>query len=214
MSLTKDLGMDASKTYDACPNDCILYYGDGKESLDECPECGEKRYHISTSSKKVGRKVLRHIPLAPQFERLFGCKEMSQLMDYHVRGRSTDGVMRMPADGVAWRKIEEKWPIFKDEPRNARISLALDGVNPYGNQSTQWSTCPVIAINNNLPPWLSTRKEHAMLTLIIPGYTLWKFLILSLHGNSNKFHGANDKLKLMSLQVQINRNIWTHTWSL
>ena len=124
---------------------------------------------------------------------------MSQLMDYHVRGRSTNGVLRMPVDGVAWHKIKEKWLIFKDEPRNARISFALDGANPYGNQSTQWSTCPVIAINNNLPPWLSTKKEDAMLTLIIPSYTLWKFLILSRHGNSKKYHRANEKLKLMPL---------------
>ena len=87
--------------------------------------------------------------------------------------------MRMPADGFVWHKIEEKWPIFKDGPCNARISLALDGVNPYGNQSTQWSTCPVIAINNNIPPWLSTKKEHTMLTLIIPGYNLSKYIILS-----------------------------------
>ena len=77
VALTKDLGMNVAKLYDACPNDCILYYGDGKKSLDQCPECGEQRYHTSASSKKVGR----HIPLAPQFERLFGCKGMSELMD-------------------------------------------------------------------------------------------------------------------------------------
>ena len=57
-------------------------------------------------------------------------------MDYQVRLRRTDGVMRMPTNGVAWCKIEEKWPIFKDEPRNTRLSLALDGVNPYGTQTT------------------------------------------------------------------------------
>ena len=34
MSLTKDLGMDVSMSYDACANDCILYFGDEKESLD------------------------------------------------------------------------------------------------------------------------------------------------------------------------------------
>ena len=33
MSLKKDLGMDVSKWKDGCPNDCMLYYGDGKESL-------------------------------------------------------------------------------------------------------------------------------------------------------------------------------------
>ena len=75
---------------------------------------------------------------------------MSELMDYHVRGRSTDGVMMMPTDAVVWHKIE-KWPMFKDEPRNARISLALDGVNPYGNQSSKWFTCPVISIKTTYP---------------------------------------------------------------
>ena len=104
-------------------------------------------------------------------------------MDYHVRGRRKYGVMRMPTNAVVWRKIEEKWPMFKDEPRNARKSLALDGVNPYGNQSSKWSTCPVIAINKNIPPWFSTKKEHAMLTLIIPGHNLWKCIVLSPYGN-------------------------------
>ena len=42
-------------------------------------------------------------------------------MDYHVRGRRTDGVMRMPADALVCHNIEEKWPMFKDELRNARI---------------------------------------------------------------------------------------------
>ena len=60
--------------------------------------------------------------------------------------------------------------MLKDEPCNARISLALDGVNPYGNQSSKWSTCLVIYIKKNIRPWFSTKKEHAMLTLIIPGY--------------------------------------------
>ena len=100
VALTKDLGMDVAKSYDACPNDCMLYYGDGKKSLDQCPECGEKRYHTTASSKKVGRKVLHHISLAPQFERLFGCKGMSELIDYHVRGGSTYRVMKIPVDAL------------------------------------------------------------------------------------------------------------------
>ena len=34
VALTKDLGMDVAKSYDACANDCMLYCGDGKEYLD------------------------------------------------------------------------------------------------------------------------------------------------------------------------------------
>ena len=37
----------------------------------------------------------------------------------------------MPADGFALKNIEEKWAIFKDEPRNVRLSLATDGFNPF-----------------------------------------------------------------------------------
>ena len=48
-------------------------------------------------------------------------------MDYHAKNRSEDGVLRMPADGSALKNIEEKWSIFKDEPRNVRISLETHG---------------------------------------------------------------------------------------
>ena len=113
VALTKDLGMNVAKLYDACANDCMLYYGDGKKCLDQCLKCGDQRYHTSASSKNFGWKVLHHRPLSPQFERLSECKGMSEIMDYHVRGRSIDGVMQSPSDGVVWCKIEEKWEMFK-----------------------------------------------------------------------------------------------------
>ena len=37
----------------------------------------------------------------------------------------------MPADGYAFIDMEGKWPHFKEEPRNLRISLAADGFNPF-----------------------------------------------------------------------------------
>ena len=52
-------------------------------------------------------------------------------MDYHARNRSQDDVIRILADDTTFRDIEEKWPHFKEEPRNFRISLAADGVNPF-----------------------------------------------------------------------------------
>ena len=42
----------------------------------------------------------------------------------------------MPADGSAFRDMEEKWPHFKEEPRNLRISLAADGVNPFAHMKS------------------------------------------------------------------------------
>ena len=52
-------------------------------------------------------------------------------MDYHARNISQDDVIRMLADGCAFRDMEEKWPHFKEESRNLRISLVEDGVNPF-----------------------------------------------------------------------------------
>ena len=54
-----------------------------------------------------------------------------QFIDYHARNIIDDDVIRIPTDGYAFRDMEEKWPHFKEEPYNIRISLAIDGVNPF-----------------------------------------------------------------------------------
>ena len=93
-------------------------------------------------------------------------------MDYHTKNRSEDGVLRMPTDGSSLKNIKEKWPIFKDEPCNVRLSLAVDGFNPFSEIRSTYSVWPVFVINNNLPPWMSIKREHAMLEMIIPGIFL------------------------------------------
>ena len=51
-------------------------------------------------------------------------------MDYHARNRSQDDVVQIPADGYAFRDMEEKWPHFKEEPRNLRI--CTDEIHLHG----------------------------------------------------------------------------------
>ena len=75
----------------------------------------------------------------------------------------------MLADGSALNYIEEKWPIFKEEPRNVRLSLAADGVNPFGELRSTYSVWPVFVINSNLPPWMLIKRGHTMLGMIVPG---------------------------------------------
>ena len=65
--------------------------------------------------------------------------------------------------------MEEKWPHFKEEPRNLRISLAADGVNPIAEMRYVYSVWPIFLINNSIPPWLSIKREHIMLSMISPG---------------------------------------------
>ena len=90
-------------------------------------KCHVSRYHIDNVTKKVPQKVLHYIPIIPCLQRLFRCKKIAQFMDYHARNRSQDDVIWMPADGSAFWDMEEKWPNFKEEPRNLRISLAAYG---------------------------------------------------------------------------------------
>ena len=114
----------------ACPDDHVIYYNQHEFAI-ECLECHISRYRIDQVTKQVPHKALRYIPIIPHLQRLFKCKNIAQFMDYHARNKSQDDVIRMPADGSAFRDMEEKWPHFKEEPRNLRISLAADGVNPF-----------------------------------------------------------------------------------
>jgi hypothetical protein len=62
--------------------------------------------------------------------------------------------------------------IFKEEPHNVRLSFAVDGVNPFGELRSIYSVWPIFVINNNLPPWMSIKREHTMLAMIVPGICL------------------------------------------
>jgi hypothetical protein len=120
----------------------------------------------------VSRKVLCHIPIIPRLQRLFRCERIAQFMDYQAHNRSGDGVLRMPVNGSSFREIEKKWADFKDEPRNVRLSLAVDSVNPFRELRSIYSVWPIFVINNNIPPWMSIKREHIMLTMIVPGICL------------------------------------------
>ena len=96
-------------------------------------------------------------------------------MDYHARDRSQDDIIRMPTDGYAFRDMEEKWPHFKEEPRNLRISLAANGVNLFAQIKSIYTVWHIFVINNSIPPWLSIKREHIMLSTIIPGMCLQLF---------------------------------------
>lgn len=55
------------------------------------------------------------------------------------------------------------------EDRNIRFGLATDGINPFSIKRSTWSTWPVVLLNYNIPPWLTTKNHFMMLSLIVPG---------------------------------------------
>ena len=172
------LGLEVQKIH-ACPNDCILYRGAYKD-LNACPVCGALRYKIRRDDpgdvdgepprKRVPAKVMWYAPIIPRLKRLFRNGEHAKLMRWHSEDRKKDGKLRAPADGSQWRKIERKyWDEFASDPRNVWFALSADGINPFGEQSSNHNTWPVTLCMYNLPPWMCMKREFIMMPVLIQG---------------------------------------------
>ena len=160
------------QTIHAYPNDHILYHKQ-HEFATKFPNCHISRYRSNQITKKLLHKFLWCIPIIPRLQRLFRCPSLVEFMDYHVHNRCKDDIMQMPIDGFSFKEIEETWSHFKEEPRNLKLSLAADGVNPYGDMRSVYSVWPIFVINNNIPPWMSIKREHIMLSMIVLGIFLF-----------------------------------------
>ena len=92
-----------------------------------------------------------YAPTIPWLKHLFRNEEHAKLMRWHREDRKKDGKLRVPADGPQWRKIERKYgKEFADDARNVWFGLSADGINPFGEQSSNHSTWPVTLCLYNL----------------------------------------------------------------
>ena len=165
----KQLGL-AYNTIHVCPGPkaCILFRGDHVDR-EQCPQCGAQRFK-QVGKAKVPVKVLRHFPLIPRLSRMFSTPLQAQYMTWHARNLSEPGVMRQAADSPQWKFVNDRYrEEFAHDDRNLRLGLATDGVNPFSVKRSTWSTWPVLLMNYNLPPWMTTKRHFIMLSLIIPG---------------------------------------------
>jgi hypothetical protein len=77
--------------------------------------------------------------------------------------------IRHPADGTQWKKFDLQYEPFGSESRNISFALSTDGMNPFGENSTVHSTCPVILTMYNLPTWLCHKRNYLILSILIQG---------------------------------------------
>ncbi|KAK5793799.1 hypothetical protein PVK06_034957 [Gossypium arboreum] len=159
--LIKDLGLGYDKIH-SCPNDCMLYWGDQKNQQC-CNVCGKSHWMNGNTEdvnvdeggaqlRKKLVKVLRYFPLIPILQRLFMSSKTTESMRWHNDQRTDDGLLRHPADSLAWKSFDMKFSSFASDPRNVRLGLAADGFNPFKIMSTSYSTWPVVLVPYNLPP--------------------------------------------------------------
>ncbi|CAJ2651409.1 unnamed protein product [Trifolium pratense] len=169
------MGLEYERIH-ACPNDCILYRKEFANS-DHCPKCMASRYKKKdgdssddvVTKKGSPVKVVWYLPIIPRFKRLFANANDAKNLRWHVEERKCDGQIRHVADSLQWKKIDSLFPNFGKESRNLRLGLATDGMNPFGNQSTNHSSWPVLLMIYNLSPWLCMKRKYIMLSMMISG---------------------------------------------
>ncbi|WKA02961.1 hypothetical protein VitviT2T_021106 [Vitis vinifera] len=165
------LGIEYEKIH-ACPNDCILYRNELKDAT-SCPTCGTSRWKLDgTGTKKrkgVPAKVMWYFPPIPRFRRLFQSPKIAKDLIWHAQEREFDGKMRHPSDSPSWKLVDHRLPDFASEPRNLRLAISADGINPHSSMSSRHSCWPIIMVIYNLPPWLCMKRKFMMLSLLISG---------------------------------------------
>ncbi|RVW75827.1 hypothetical protein CK203_055115 [Vitis vinifera] len=165
------LGMEYEKIH-ACPNDCILFRNELKDAS-SCPTCGASRWKVNRrgtkKSKGVPAKVMWYFPPIPRFKRMFQSSKIAKDLIWHAQGGEFDGKMRHPSDSPSWKVIDHRWPDFSAEPRNLRLAISADGINPHSSLSSRYSCWPVVMITYNLPPWLCMKRKFMILSLLISG---------------------------------------------
>ncbi|CAK8541326.1 unnamed protein product [Lathyrus sativus] len=169
------MGLEYEKIH-ACPNDCILYR---KEyvNYNHCPKCKASRYKKNAGDssddeavKKVPpAKVVWYLPIISRFKRLFANANDAKNLRWHAEERKCDGKICHVADSLQWKKIDVLFPNFGKESRNLRLGLSTDGMNLFGNLSTNHTCWPVLLMIYNLSPRLCMKRKYIMLSMMISG---------------------------------------------
>jgi hypothetical protein len=164
--ILRQLGLEYESIH-MCLNNCLLYRDDVNGTLIACSVSEAPRYK-QVGDTWIPMKILRHFPLIPRLRRLFSTPSVAALQTWWASHRSPDGNVQGAIDSKQWSAADEIDPEFMREHRNICLGLATDGINPFSIKRSTWSTWPVVLMNYNIPPWLTTKNNFMMLSLIVP----------------------------------------------
>ena len=74
-------------------------------------------------------KVMWYSSIIPRLKRLFRNKDNAKLMQWHKEEFKKDSMLRHPADGSQWRKIDRTYPEFDLDTRNIRFGVRITRVS-------------------------------------------------------------------------------------
>ena len=156
------------KTYDVCQNNCKLFRGVLKTAR-VCPDCRAPRKR-QVGRSQVPHKVSRVFPVTPRLKRMFRSPMQAAAMTWHATLFHEDGVMKHVSDSAQWKWISSRYrEEFGYDDRNVRMALVTDGFNPNSDKRGTYSIWPILLMNYNIAPWLTTKNYFIMLGVLIPG---------------------------------------------
>ncbi|GLT53398.1 hypothetical protein SLA2020_431220 [Shorea laevis] len=127
-------------------NGCMLFWKDN-ENVETCKVCGKSKWkknkdgaESSHKSKKKLIKVLQWFPLKSRLQRLFMSSKTTSHMKWHIEDCTNDGVLKHPANALAWEAFDSHYPNFASDSHNIRLGLATNVFNPSSDMSTCYNT--------------------------------------------------------------------------
>ncbi|KAI5328109.1 hypothetical protein L3X38_027505 [Prunus dulcis] len=154
---------------DVCFTKLLILQGDLLPEGNTLPSSMWKEGKDAILKEGVLAKVVCYFPPIPRFKRMFQSYKTTKSLTWHAARKSVDGHMSHPADSPSWKLGNDKWPKFGKEPRNLRLALSSDGLNPHSSLSSRYNCWLVILVTYNLPPCLCMKRKFMMLTLLIFG---------------------------------------------
>ena len=100
--------------------------------------------------KGIPAKVLWYIPLILIMKCLFRNYDHTKNLIWHEEGRIKDGKLQHLADALAWKHVDDTWEKIKENPRNLRLGLSADGINPHSFLCSNYSCWPVTLVIYNI----------------------------------------------------------------
>jgi hypothetical protein len=95
------------------------------------------RTAIETEENGGPKMVFWYFPIIPHMKRWFVNKKESELLRRHKDKHKKDARMiRRHTDATQWQNIDSQNPKFAIGPRNIRIAMSTDGMNPFMNCRT------------------------------------------------------------------------------
>jgi len=128
---------------------------------------GQKEYNDEVTKEGSPTKVIWYLPIILRLKCLFRNTNDAKNLRWHANDRKHDGILCHLADSLQLKKVDKKFPEFGKESRNLRLGMTIDGMNPFGNLSSNHSSWLVLLVIYKLPPALCMKRKYMMLSLMI-----------------------------------------------